>query len=247
MRGEYMILHAHISGEGEPIILLHSGGMTGLVEYEEQVAFFREQNYQVIRPDLRGHGRSGGTLENYFLRSVKDLRDTLEHLQIDRCHIAGVSLGGLVALLFAKKYPEKVRTLTFSGIFPVKRDNWEESLEYEAKCHQQLMKNEEVVTYMNQIHEKSDWKALLESWQVKDWYPFDEIGDVANLQIPTLCIVGGDSEDEVTAATTFKQLNGNIHIAVIPFAGHLVHNDQPKIYSDILSNFLQNAQVASRI
>ncbi|MDW3036963.1 MULTISPECIES: alpha/beta fold hydrolase [Bacillus cereus group] len=242
-----MILHTHISGEGEPIILLHSGGMTGLVEYEEQAALFGEQNYQAIRPDLRGHGRSGGTLENYFLRSVKDLRDTLEHLQIDRCHIAGVSLGGLVALLFAKKYPEKVRTLTFSGIFPVKRDNWEESLEYEAKCHQQLMKNEEVVTYMNQIHEKSDWKALLESWQVKDWYPFDETGDVVNLQIPTLCIAGGDSEDEVTAATTFKQLNGNIHIAVIPFAGHLVHNNQPKIYSDILSNFLQNAQVASRI
>lgn len=140
-----------------------------------------------------------------------------------------------------------MRTLTFSGIFPVKGDNWEESLEYEAKCHQQLMENEEVVKYMNQIHENSDWKALFESWQVKDWYPFDETGDVANLQIPTLCIVGGDSEDEVTAATTFKQLNGNIHIAVIPFAGHLVHNDQPKIYSDILSNFLQNAQVASRI
>lgn len=52
------------------------------------------------------------------------------------------------------------------------------------------MKNEEVITYMNQIHEKSDWKALLESWQVKDWYPFDETGDVANLQIPTLCIAG---------------------------------------------------------
>ena len=33
-----MILHTHISGEGEPIILLHSGGMTGLVEYEEQAA-----------------------------------------------------------------------------------------------------------------------------------------------------------------------------------------------------------------
>ncbi|MDF9558636.1 alpha/beta hydrolase [Bacillus tropicus] len=242
-----MILYTHILGEGEPIVLLHSGGMTGLVEYEEQAAFFQEQNYQVIRPDLRGHGRSGGTLENYFLRSAKDLYETLEHLQIDRCHIAGVSLGGLVALLFAKKYPGKVRTLTFSGIFPVKRENWEESQEYEAKCHQQLMENEEVVTYMNQIHEKSDWKVLLESWQVKDWYPFDETGEVANLQIPTLCIAGGDSEDEVTAATTFKQLNKNIHIAVIPFAGHLVHSDQPKIYSNILSNFLQNAQVASRI
>ncbi|TXR88780.1 alpha/beta hydrolase [Bacillus sp. SH7-1] len=242
-----MILYTHISGEGEPIVLLHSGGMTGLVEYEEQVAFFREQNYQVIRPDLRGHGKSGGALENYFLRSVRDLHNTLEHLQIDRCHIAGVSLGGLVALLFAKKYPEKVRTLTLSGIFPLKRENWEESQEYEARDHQQLMENEEFVTYMNQIHEKSDWKALLESWQVKDWYPFDETGDVASLQVPTLCIAGGDSEDEVTAATTFKQLNDNIHIAVIPFAGHLVHNDQPGIYSNIMSNFLQNAQAASRI
>ncbi len=108
-----MILHAHISGEGEPIVLLHSGGMTGLVEYEEQAALFGEQNYQVIRPDLRGHGKSGGTLENYFLRSVKDLYDTLEHLQIDRCHIAGVSLGGLVALLFAKKVSRESENINF--------------------------------------------------------------------------------------------------------------------------------------
>ncbi|MFJ8354000.1 alpha/beta fold hydrolase [Bacillus paramycoides] len=242
-----MILHTHISGEGEPIVLLHSGGMTGLVEFEEQAEFFTEKQYKVIRPDLRGHGESGGTLDNYFLCSADDLNDTLEHLQINNCHIGGVSLGGLVALLFAKKYPDKVRTLTFSGIFPVMRDNWEESQEYEAKCHQQLMENKEVVTYMNQIHVNSDWKALLESWQVKDWYPFHETSDITNLQVPTLCVVGGDSEDEVLAATTFKQLNNNIHIAVIPFAGHLVHSNQPEMYSNILSNFLQNAQAASRV
>lgn len=38
-----MILHTNISGEGEPIVLLHSGGMTGLEEFDEQVAFFREK------------------------------------------------------------------------------------------------------------------------------------------------------------------------------------------------------------
>lgn len=43
MREEYMILHAHISGEGEPIVLLHSGGMTGLVEYEEQAALLENK------------------------------------------------------------------------------------------------------------------------------------------------------------------------------------------------------------
>ncbi|MGN4422921.1 alpha/beta fold hydrolase [Bacillus cereus group sp. MYBK30-1] len=242
-----MILHTHISGEGEPIVLLHSGGMTGLVEFEEQAEFFTEKQYKVIRPDLRGHGESGGTLDNYFLCSADDLNDTLESLQISSCHIAGVSLGGLVALLFAKKYPNKVKTLTFSGIYPVKSENWEEREIQEAKYHKRLFENEEFVTYMNQIHVKSDWKALLESWQVKDWYPFHDTSDVANLQVPTLCIVGGDSEDEVIAATTFKQLNNNIHIAVIPFAGHLVHSNQPEMYSNILSNFLQNAQAASRV
>lgn len=108
-----MILHTYISGEGEPIVLLHSGGMTGLVEYEEQAAFFREQNYQVIRPDLRGHGRSGGTLENYFLRSVKDLYDTLVHLQIDRCHIAGVSLGGINRFIIYKKVSRESENINF--------------------------------------------------------------------------------------------------------------------------------------
>ncbi|KFN03651.1 alpha/beta hydrolase [Bacillus clarus] len=241
-----MILHTHISGDGEPIVLIHSVGMTGLVEFEEQVKFLQGKNYKIVRPDLRGHGESGGAVDHYFLHCADDIKETLEHLQINRCHIAGVSLGGIAALLFAKKYPDKVRTLTFSGIFPIKRENWEESQEEEAKQHKQLFKNEEFVTYMNQIYVNSDWKGLLESWQVKDWYPFYETSNVSNLQVPTLCIVGGGSEDEVSAAISFKQLNADIHIAVIPFAHHLVHNDQPEMYSHILSNFLQNVQATSR-
>lgn len=35
-----MILNTYISGKGEPILLVHSGGMTGLTEYEEQKDYF---------------------------------------------------------------------------------------------------------------------------------------------------------------------------------------------------------------
>lgn len=58
--------------------------------------------------------------------------------------------------------------------------------------------------------------------------------------------MGGESQAEVTAAMTFKELNPAIHIAVIPFANHLVHRDQPDVYSNILSKFLQSVQAASR-
>ncbi|MGD6874750.1 alpha/beta fold hydrolase [Sutcliffiella horikoshii] len=239
-----MILHTEISGHGKPLVLLHSGGMTGTNEYMEQAASFVDKGYMVIRPDLRGHGKSVGTIEKYFSHCAKDIFDTLEHLQVDTCHIAGVSVGGVAALLFAKSYPEKVDTLCFSGIFPIKPDNWDELSKEEAEGHEQLFENEEAVAFLNEIHGNNDWKALLHSFHTEDFYPFEEIGDVGNLGVPTLCMVGEKQSLEVSAAIIFQEKNPNIHMAVIPFAGHLVHREQPDLYSQTLESFLQKYQKA---
>lgn len=229
-----MILHTNITGEGEPLVLIHSGGMTGLTEYEEQANFFSSKNFKVIRPDLRGHGKSKGKIDRYFSRCIEDMKDTLDYLNVEKCHIAGVSLGGVVALLFAKAYPNKVKSLSFSGIFPSQPDNWNEMLKEEAEHYEQLFNNQEVVTFLNKIHEENDWKRLLRSFNHDDFYPFDHTGDVAGLNVPTLCMVGEQQTLEVSAAITYKQLNADINIAVIPFAGHLVHREQPELYSQIL-------------
>ncbi|MEA1855186.1 alpha/beta hydrolase [Cytobacillus sp. FSL W7-1323] len=233
-----MILHTNITGEGEPLVLIHSGGMTGLTEYQEQSEYFSARNFKVIRPDLRGHGKSVGEIDNYFNRCVKDLNDTLEFLNIEQCHIAGVSIGGIAALLFAKVYPNKVKSLSFSGIFPVEPDNWTELSREEAASYEQLFNNEEAVAFLNEIHGESDWKLLLQSFNDEDFYPFDKTGDVSDIKIPTLCIVGEKQEIEVSAAITYKQLNYNINISVIPFSGHLVHREQPDLYTKTLHTFL---------
>ena len=235
-----MILHTSISGEGFPLVLIHSGGMTGLTEYEEQSDYFSERNFKVIRPDLRGHGHSAGPINQYFSHCAEDLHDTLKALQIEKCHIAGVSLGGIAALLFAKKYPEQVSSLTFSGIFPIEPDNWKELSKQEAAHHEQLFENEEVVSILNEIHGNNDWKALLRSFQDDDFYPFDETGDVSNLAVPALCMVGEVEKNEISAAVTYKQLNSDIHVSIIPFAGHLVHRDQPELYSRTLHTFIES-------
>lgn len=233
-----MILHTEIAGHGQPLVLLHSGGMTGTTEYMEQTEYLVKKGYMVIRPDLRGHGKSEGSIEKYFSHCAKDIFDTLAHLQIDSCHIAGVSVGGVAALLFAKSYPEKVDTLCFSSIFPIKPDNWDELSKEEAEAHEQLFENEEAVAFLNEMHGNNDWKELLHSFQAEDFYPFEEIGDVGNLTIPTLCLVGEKQNLEVSSAITFQEKNPKIHIAVIPFAGHLVHREQPDLYSQTLESFL---------
>lgn len=233
-----MILHTNITGAGEPIVFIHSGGMTGLTEYQEQSKYFSAKNYKVIRPDLRGHGKSLGKIDNYFSLCVKDLKDTLESFNVEKCHIGGVSIGGVAALLFAKAHPNKVKSLSFSGIFPVEPDNWTELSREEAESYEQLFNNEEAVSFLNEIHGENDWKSLLQSFNNDDFYPFDETGDVSNIKIPTLCIVGEKQEIEISAAITYKQLNSNINISVIPFAGHLVHREQPHLYSQTLHTFL---------
>jgi pimeloyl-ACP methyl ester carboxylesterase len=66
----------------------------------------------VWAPDLRGHGRSGKPAGPYSLDDfVGDLAGLLDHLGIERCHLAGFSLGGLVAQGFALAPPERLDRL----------------------------------------------------------------------------------------------------------------------------------------
>lgn len=235
-----MILHTNAIGEGVPLVLIHSGGMTGLTEYEEQSDYFSNKNFNVIRPDLRGHGKSGGEIDDYFSSCVEDIKETMEYLNVEKFHIAGVSIGGIVALLFAQTYPDKVKSLCFSGVLPYKPDDWEEMMKEESGHYEQLFNDEKSVSILNEIHGENDWKKLLRSFNNDDFYPFDKTGNVGSLRVPTLCLVGEKQELEVSAAASYKQLNSHINISVIPLAGHLVHRDQPELYSQVLSAFIEN-------
>lgn len=121
-----MILHTEISGSGEPLVFLHTGLQTGKTELDLQETHFKN-NYQVILPDLRGHGKSvTDDYSNYFHKASNDLAETFKHLDIDSAHIVGCSIGALVGLDFAKKYPEKGKTLTLSGVIPEKPSDYDE-------------------------------------------------------------------------------------------------------------------------
>ena len=113
-----------------------------------------------------------------------------------------------------------MKSLTFSGIFPVKPDNWEELVRQEAEGHEKLLNDEEATKFLDEIHGNNDWKAILKSFDELNFYPFHETGNVSNLKVPSLCMVGGTAEQEYFAALSFKQLNPAIQISIIPFAGH---------------------------
>ena len=233
-----MILHTSIQGSGEPLLFLHTGLQTGNTDFQYQQNFFKD-SYKVFAPDLRGHGQSpSDDIENFFLDSAKDLLEAIIHDQLRKSHLGGCSLGAIVAVQFARLFPERIQTLTVSGMMPVKPDNWLDLHMQDVKTQGQILWNNDFINYFNELH-SSDWRRFIHLGKKEDWYPFEDMLAMYHFEFPVLYIVGEINVHETVGATIYPKENKHIHVAVIPFAGHLVHEDQPAIYTDIVKNFLE--------
>lgn len=237
-----MILHTNITGNGESIVFLHTGLQTGVTDFIYQREYFGN-NYQVISPDLRGHGQSKtNNIQNFFEDSAKDIFETFDHLNLGAVHLVGCSLGALVAIKFAQMFPRRIITLSISGITPVKPENWLELHEQDVKGQAELLKSIEIGGYFDQLH-TSDWRQFIYLAKEENWYPFEDVATITGFNFPVLFMVGENKANETIGASILPNGNKNIHIAIIPFAGHLVHTDQPQIYSKILETFLRGNKI----
>ncbi len=98
------------SGEGSPLVLVHGVGAD--LESWDGVARELGEVFDIIRYDQRGHGRSHRPSGPYKIRDfVNDLRLIMAANGLQRAHIAGFSLGGMVAQGLAIEYPQLVDRL----------------------------------------------------------------------------------------------------------------------------------------
>ncbi|MBC7878939.1 MAG: alpha/beta hydrolase [Anaerolineales bacterium] len=97
-------------GKGTPLMLVH-GFPLDSSSWNEVIPSL-EDKFDLILPDLRGLGQST-TIESQYTMSdmADDLAGLLDHLGVEKTAIAGHSMGGYVALAFAKKYPDRVSGL----------------------------------------------------------------------------------------------------------------------------------------
>ncbi|WP_312472857.1 alpha/beta hydrolase [Neobacillus sp.] len=101
-------------GNGEPVVLIH-----GLGEVKEswQNQFELADQYELIIPDLRGHGEctkiDGITIQNF----AADVIGLLKELGFENAHILGLSMGGAVAQEIFRQDPSLVRSLMLISTF----------------------------------------------------------------------------------------------------------------------------------
>ena len=97
-------------GHGAPLVLIHGYPLDHSIW--DPLAPFLEHNFDLIIPDLRGFGASDAMQADHSIVDyASDIAGLLTHLGIRKAYIAGHSMGGYVALAFAREYEERVSGL----------------------------------------------------------------------------------------------------------------------------------------
>ena len=102
-----------ITGEGEPVIQIHGAGF-GHSNFAPATPALGER-FSVIDYDMRGYGQSDRPVQHYDMEVwADDAAGLLDALDVPEAHVHGTSMGGMIAIVFAAKYPERTTSVVIN-------------------------------------------------------------------------------------------------------------------------------------
>ena len=242
-------------GTGPAIVLLHGFPLDNRVWESQRRAL--SDRWRVITPDLRGFG--GSRSEHAFTMEslADDVHALLVELQALPCVLGGLSMGGYVALAYAKKYPTDLLGLMLidtraEGDTPEGRQAREKMIQLardsgsRAVADQMMPKmlatgaSSDVTQNLRQIMEACPSTTIQHALAaMRD--RSDQIANLASIALPTLIIVG--DQDAITPPAMAQAMHRGIPrstLAVMPGAGHMAVMEKPDAVNDELRRFLSS-------
>ena len=246
------------------LVFIHgfSSNKDGWVNYP---SLFKD--YRVIIPDVPGfgdHQRHMGLDTNTNLQ-VERLHEFFMALGVERFHLTGSSMGGLIAIRYALRFPEQVKTLTLMNSAGVKLLSDEEMTARIAKDRIPFLLDsvDDADRFINTVfHKKVKLPAFMKRAMYKEANRDRDIltkqyktlimevlensinDDLKNLLMPTLIIWGRHDQVVDVASTDVMAREIKDHqLEIIETIGHLPMMEAPKPTADIQRAFIHSKQV----
>jgi pimeloyl-ACP methyl ester carboxylesterase len=236
-------------GTGEPIILLHSTTAT-CVSWEPQITAFAGAGYRVIAPDRRGWGRSMVKPDSESgVAGADDVDALVDHLKLDKFHLAGIGGGGLIALDYAAWRSDRMRSLIIGSCIASRSEK--EILDFSARiAAPKDAKLPRVYTDVGASYRGSNPQGIarwleIEKTARQPGAPALELrtpnsyAKIANITVPTLVLAGAA---DVVAPPALMRLWAphvkNSEWTVVPDAGHSMAWEQPDIFNEKVLEFI---------
>ena len=205
-------IHYIRKGKGTPLILLHGNG--------QSAAYFKSQMdlpFDNIAIDSRNHGKSSSTQELNFKLMAHDVLDVLNALHIEKADILGFSDGANLAMVFAKNYPHRVNKLILNS--------------GNLKFSDLRLLSKITSILQNFFFNTPVTELLVKNVGVKKT-------DLSKFNMPVLVIVG---QYDLIKKSSSKKIARYCHgdFVVIPKAFHKASQTRPKLFNQIVTQFLQ--------
>jgi len=220
-------LYYEIYGEGSPLLLLHGAGQS-INAFKAQIDFF-SKHYKVIALDSRGRGRSTDNADELtYMNQAKDVKEFLDILELDSVAIIGWSDGGIIGLIMAMKYPERVNKLVAMGANIHPNGLFPKRLQY----HKERLEKLEVDEKLKKTINYKITKQLIH-------YPQLTFEDLKSITAPTLVMAG--DHDVIKDIHTLKifQAIPNANLAIFPGETHWFPERNSKLFNSTVLDFLQ--------
>ena len=254
-------LYYETEGQGHPLVLIHAGFLDRRM-WDPQFNLF-SKNYQVIRYDVRGYGRSSKAQDKFS--DIEDLHALLKHLHVDKAHIIGVSNGGRIAIDFTTNYPSMVSALILVGAGVSGYQNTPEEAAVWKEFDRQMAPQEDLVkqgklaeaammdidawaSAQDPESRKKIVTIALENAHVPVDNPWklqvspDPPGymRLAEIRAPTLVMVGDRDVKgmQLIATTIHSKIPDSKHL-VVNGADHIVNTSRPDEFNRAVFDFLR--------
>ena len=245
-------------GIGTAILFIH-GYLVNRFMWKPQIEDLKYR-FRIIAPDLRGHGESSPVTGPYTMELLADdCAFLLEHLRVDQpIFVCGLSMGGYVAMAFARKYSHKlaglILTSTRCGVdSPETRLNREKTAEMvkqeglstaidpllaKLMAPQNYQTKDFLVAEIRQMMEKTSINGVHGSLFGMRNRP-DSREFLKTFKKPALIIHGGcDQLAPLLEAELTKSYLPQASLKIILEAGHLPNLEQPQIFNKLIKNFM---------
>jgi 3-oxoadipate enol-lactonase len=244
-------------GAGPPIVLIHGYPFNRSLWNEQTEAL--NSKYRVVAPDLRGFGESDSSEGTATMaRMAEDVAALMDALAIEQAVIGGLSMGGYVALAFARIFPARVKALVLADTrAQADTEEGKQTRHQQAEkalsegmagiadamlpkllTPETVSKRPELVKRVRDMMLKTKpdgAAAALLGMAERD----DQTEFISSIRVPALILVG--REDAITPVADSEKMQSRIEgsrLVVIENAGHVSNLEQTEQFNDALLGFL---------
>jgi 3-oxoadipate enol-lactonase len=249
-------INYEIEGDNGPWVVMSHSLACSLHMWDEQAALLRKR-YRVLRFDTRGHGASDAPAGAYSQDQLADdLKGLMDALQVRQPHFVGLSLGGMIGMTYALKYPGALRSLalcdTTSRIPAEAKPIWEGRIKTAQEQGMEPLVEPTLQRWFTEPFRKlrpdmmKRVGELIRNTPVAGYVgcchaisKLDLTDKLGGIRCPTIIIVGDqDVGTPVPMSEAIHKAIPGSQLVIVKDASHLSNLEQPEAFNSALDRFL---------